>query len=100
MGNDRHPDGSRLKLLPPERPGSRAEKLADGKVRYTPAPDLVQFTVAPPETGLPQNPSDYVDIAGDALIVTEVTADRAAAEQQLADQQVEVVVVAPEDADS
>jgi Bacterial Ig domain len=41
MGNDRHPDGSRLKLLPPERPGSRAEKLPDGKVRYTPAPDLV-----------------------------------------------------------
>jgi hypothetical protein len=41
MGNDRHPDGSRLKLLPPERPGSGAEKLPDGKVRYTPAPDLV-----------------------------------------------------------
>jgi hypothetical protein len=41
MRNDGHPDGSRLKLLPPERPGSRAEKLPDGTVRYTPAPDLV-----------------------------------------------------------
>ena len=41
MRNDGHPDGSRLKLLPPERPGSRAEQLPDGTVRYTPAPDLV-----------------------------------------------------------
>ena len=37
---------------------------------------LRTVVVAPPETGLPQNPSDYADIAGDALVVTEVTADR------------------------
>src|SRR3546814_13332270 len=51
------------------------------------------------DSGLPQNPSDYSEIAGDALIVTEVTADRARAEEQLANQQIEVVVVAPGDAE-
>ncbi len=51
---------------------------------------LRTVVVAPPETGLPQNPSDYAEIAGDALMVTEVTADRAQAEEQLANQQVEV----------
>ena len=55
--------------------------------------------VAAPETGLPQSPSDYSEIAGNALLVTEVTSDRAAAEQQLANQQVEVVIVAPDDAE-
>jgi ABC-2 type transport system permease protein len=60
---------------------------------------LRTVVVAPPETGLPQDPAEYRDIAGDALIVTEVTADRAAAEQQLEDQQIEVVVVAPSDAE-
>ena len=60
---------------------------------------LRTVVVAPPETGLPQNPSDYSEIAGDALVVTEVTADRARAEEQLANQQVEVVVIAPGDAE-
>ena len=60
---------------------------------------LRTVVVAPPETGLPQNPSDYAEIAGDALVVTEVTADRAMAQQQLANQQVEVVIVAPENAE-
>ncbi|HEU5202837.1 MAG TPA: ABC transporter permease, partial [Candidatus Limnocylindrales bacterium] len=60
---------------------------------------LRTVVVAPPETGLPQDPAEYRDIAGDALIVTEVTADRAAAEQQLEAQQIEVVVVAPSDAE-
>ena len=41
MGNDRHPNGSRLRVLRPERPGSRAEKQADGTVRYTPEPGYV-----------------------------------------------------------
>ena len=60
---------------------------------------LRTVVVAPPETGLPQDPAEYRDIAGEALIVTEVTADRARAEQQLEAQQIDVMVVAPQDAD-
>ena len=59
---------------------------------------LRTVVVAPPETGLPQDPAEYRDVAGDALVVTEVTADRTAAEQQLVDQQIDVVVIAPADA--
>ena len=60
---------------------------------------LRTVVVAPPDTGLPQDPAEYRDVAGDALIVTEVTADRQAAEQQLAAQQIEVVIVAPADSE-
>jgi len=60
---------------------------------------LKTVIVAAPETGLPQSPSDYSEIAGNALLVTEVTADRSHAQEQLANQQVEVVIVAPEDAE-
>ena len=60
---------------------------------------LRTVVVAPPDTGLPQNPSDYAEIAGDALMVTEVTGDRSKAQEQLANQQVEVVIVAPENAE-
>jgi ABC-2 type transport system permease protein len=59
---------------------------------------LLTVVVAPPESGLPQDPADYRDVAGDALLVTEVTADRQAAEQQLANQDIDVVIVAPGDA--
>jgi hypothetical protein len=41
MGNDEHPDASRLRVLRPERPGSSAEKLPDGDVAYTPEPGYV-----------------------------------------------------------
>lgn len=41
MGNDHHPDAARLRVLRPERPGARAEKLPNGKVRYTPEPGRV-----------------------------------------------------------
>jgi large repetitive protein len=41
MGNDEHPDASRLQVLRPVRPGARAEKLADGHVQYTPEPGHV-----------------------------------------------------------
>jgi ABC-2 type transport system permease protein len=61
---------------------------------------LRTVVVTPPDTGLPQDPGEYRDIAGDALIVTEVTADRQAAEQQLAAQQIEVVIVAPGDSEA
>ena len=60
---------------------------------------LRTVVVASPESGLPQDPAEYRDVAGEALVVTEVTADRQAAEQQLADQQIEVVVIAPTDAE-
>jgi ABC-2 type transport system permease protein len=60
---------------------------------------LRTVVVAPEETGLPQDPAEYRDVAGDALVVTEVTADRKAAEQQLVNQQVDVVVIAPGDAE-
>jgi len=41
MANDRHPDAARLRVLRPEQPGARVEKLPDGKVRYTPKPGYV-----------------------------------------------------------
>jgi ABC-2 type transport system permease protein len=59
---------------------------------------LRTVVVAPEDSGLPQDPAEYRDVAGEALVVTEVTADRQAAEQQLVNQQIEVVVVAPGDA--
>ena len=59
---------------------------------------LRTVVVAPEDAGLPRDPADYSDVAGDALVVTEVTADRKAAEQQLVNQQVDVVVIAPVDA--
>jgi ABC-2 type transport system permease protein len=61
---------------------------------------LRTVVVAPPDSGLPQDASEYQDVAGDALIVTEVTADRGAAEQQLQSQEIDVVVVAPGDSET
>lgn len=60
---------------------------------------LLTVVVAPPETGLPQDPAEYRDVAGDALLVTEVTADRQAAETKLANQEISVVIIAPGDAE-
>jgi ABC-2 type transport system permease protein len=60
---------------------------------------LRTVVVAPEETGLPQDPAEYRNVAGEALVVTDVTADRQAAEQQLANQQIDVVVIAPGDAE-
>ena len=56
---------------------------------------LRTVVVAQPDSGLPQSPSEYSEVAGDALLVTEVTADQARAEEQLANQQVEVLIIAP-----
>jgi hypothetical protein len=39
-GNDDHPDATRLRVLQPDRPGARTEKLPGG-VRYTPEPGYV-----------------------------------------------------------
>jgi hypothetical protein len=41
MGNDEHPDASRLRVLRPRRPGASAERLPDGDVKYTPEPGHV-----------------------------------------------------------
>jgi ABC-2 type transport system permease protein len=61
---------------------------------------LRTVVVTAPDSDLPQDAAEYQDVAGDALIVTQVTADRAAAEQQLQNQEIEVVVVAPGDAEA
>jgi hypothetical protein len=41
MGNDEHPDASRLRVLRTRRPGASAERLPGGDVKYTPEPGYV-----------------------------------------------------------
>ena len=52
--------------------------------------------VVPPDSGLPTDVAAYQDIAGAGLEVIDVTTDEAAAQQRLEDQQVDVVLVAPD----
>jgi ABC-2 type transport system permease protein len=54
--------------------------------------------VVPPSTGLSTDPKTYQDVAGEGLHVVQITPDENAAMAQLATQQVDVVVVAPADA--
>ncbi|MFL5726997.1 MAG: ABC transporter permease [Chloroflexota bacterium] len=58
---------------------------------------LNTIVVIPSNSGLPTDVSDYAEISGAGLEVTEVTTDEASAEQRLADRQVDVVLVAPGD---
>lgn len=58
---------------------------------------LNTIVVIPPNSGLPTDVSEYAEISGAGLEVTEVTTDEASAEQRLADRQVDVVLVAPGD---
>jgi ABC-2 type transport system permease protein len=58
---------------------------------------LRTVVVAPPASGLPQDPAAYREVAGDALEVVEVTTDRDGAERRLAAQELDVVIVAPTD---
>ncbi|MFL5750706.1 MAG: ABC transporter permease [Chloroflexota bacterium] len=58
---------------------------------------LNTIVVIPPNSGLPTDVSDYAEISGAGLEVTEVTTDEASAERRLADRQVDVVLVAPGD---
>jgi ABC-2 type transport system permease protein len=60
---------------------------------------LSTVVVAPPETGLPQDVESYRAVAGEALRIVDVVPDRTAAEQQVRDQQLDVLVIAPEDAE-
>jgi len=59
---------------------------------------LDTVVVIPPDTGLSTNVDDYQAVAGEGLHVVAITPDENAAMAQLASQQVDVVVVAPADA--
>ena len=59
---------------------------------------LETVIVAPPTSQLPTDAATYQDLAGPALHIREVTQDRAAAEASLHTGQVDVVIVAPPDA--
>ena len=60
---------------------------------------LNTIIVAPPETGLSQDVADYEAIAGEALTIVDVVADRAPAEKLLEEQRLDVLIVAPVDAE-
>jgi ABC-2 type transport system permease protein len=59
---------------------------------------LDTIVVIPPETGLSTDVATYQNVAGEGLHIVAVTPDEASAMQQLNNQQVDVVVVAPKDA--
>jgi ABC-2 type transport system permease protein len=58
---------------------------------------LDTIVVVPPNAGLPSDTKPYQDVAGEGLLIDRITTDEAAAMDQLAHQQVDVVVVAPPD---
>jgi ABC-2 type transport system permease protein len=60
---------------------------------------LRTVVVAPPQTSLPQDVESYRRIAGEGLEIVEVVPDRAAAEQRVRDQELDVLVIAPEDSE-
>jgi ABC-2 type transport system permease protein len=59
---------------------------------------LDTVVVIPPGTGLSTDPQTYQDVAGEGLRVVAITPDENAAMAQLVTQRVDVVVVAPADA--
>jgi len=59
---------------------------------------LETIIVASPSTQLPTDTATYQDLTGPALHIQQVTQDRSAAEAALHEGKVDVVVVAPEDA--
>ncbi len=61
---------------------------------------LRTIVVVPPDTGLPQDVESYRTVAGAALEIVEVVPDRGPAEEQLRNQQLDVVVVAPTDTEA
>ena len=61
---------------------------------------LETVIVAPPSSGLPADIETYQELAGGGLHISEVTADRAAAEARLRADTADVVVIAPEDPDA
>ena len=61
---------------------------------------LETVVVIPPSSGLPTDVQTYQDLAGGGLHIQAVTGDAAAAETGLADGSVDVIVVAPADAEA
>jgi ABC-2 type transport system permease protein len=59
---------------------------------------LDTIVVLPANSGLPTDPKTYQDMAGEGLKIDEVTTDEAAAMDKLTRQVVDVVVIAPADA--
>jgi ABC-2 type transport system permease protein len=59
---------------------------------------LHTIVVLPPESGLPTDVASYQGVAGEGLVVDQVTTDEAAAMALLDAQAVDVVIVAPGDA--
>lgn len=53
--------------------------------------------VLPPQAGLSQDPATYQRLAGAAVHVVAVTPDAAAADQELRDKKIDLVVIAPAD---
>jgi ABC-2 type transport system permease protein len=60
---------------------------------------LETVIVIPPESGLPTDADSYKEIAGSGLDLVEVTTDQARAEVALAAQTLDVVIIAPVDAE-
>ena len=60
---------------------------------------LNTVVVVPPQSGLPTDLATYQDLSGEGLEVVGVTGDEAAADAQLRAQQIDVVLVAPADAE-
>jgi ABC-2 type transport system permease protein len=58
---------------------------------------LATIVVIPPESGLPTDMASYTEISGSGLEVVAVTQDEAAADAELRNHQVDVVLVAPTD---
>jgi ABC-2 type transport system permease protein len=61
---------------------------------------LETVVVAPPTAGLPTDPATYQELAGGGLHIAAVVDDVAAAEPGLVDGSVDVIVVAPADAEA
>src|SRR5688572_94995 len=61
---------------------------------------LETIIVAPATSGLPSDAATYQELAGGGLHIAEVTEDRTAAERSLRSGAADVVVVAPEDAET
>jgi ABC-2 type transport system permease protein len=60
---------------------------------------LQTVIVVPPESGLPTDLASYQEISGTGLEVVEVTPDASSAEERLRNQSIDVVIVAPVDAE-
>jgi ABC-2 type transport system permease protein len=61
---------------------------------------LRTVVVAPPQTELPQDVESYRRVAGEGIEVVGVAQERTAAEQQVRDQQLDLLVIAPADAET